>query len=77
MHTNRLTRTFFCASRREPVARLVVTTAGNRHEVDHPEAIIVRGGVSLFLAPGNVPVIFDHDGVSEVVGDLASRTAEV
>ena len=28
MHTRRLTRTFFSASRREPVARLVDTTAG-------------------------------------------------
>ena len=29
MHTSRLTSTFFSASRREPVARLVDTTAGS------------------------------------------------
>ena len=29
MHTSRLTSTFFAASRREPVARLVETTAGS------------------------------------------------
>ena len=29
MHTNRLTSTFFAARRRDPVARLVETTAGS------------------------------------------------
>ena len=29
MHTNRLTSTLSCASRRDPVARLVLTTAGS------------------------------------------------
>lgn len=51
----------------------ILTLAGSRHEVDHLEAIIVRGGTALFLAPGNIPVIFDHEGVSEVIGDLAGN----
>lgn len=54
----------------------VVTMSGNRHEVDHSEAIVVRGGLALFAAPGGVPVIFDYDGVSEVIGDLSGRGAE-
>ena len=33
-------------------------------------------GVALFAAPGGVPVIFDHEGVSEVIGDLAGRGTE-
>lgn len=51
----------------------VVTVAGSRYEIDHPDAILERDGVALFAAPGGVPVIFDHEGVSEVFGDLAGR----
>jgi hypothetical protein len=46
---------------------------GDRFEIDHPEALAVRDGMALFAAPGNVPIIFDHEGVSEVVGDLAGN----
>jgi len=47
---------------------------GDRVEIDHPEAIVVRDGVALFAAPGGAPVIFDHEGVSQVIGDLADRS---
>jgi hypothetical protein len=49
---------------------------GDRLEVDHPDALAVRDGMALFAAPGNVPVIFDHEGVSQVIGDLSGRGAE-
>ena len=55
----------------------VVTVSGGRYEIDHPEAILERDGVALFAGPGGIPVIFDHEGVSEVVGDLSGRGAEV
>lgn len=53
----------------------VATNAGNRYEVDHPEAIIVREGLAIFVGPGRVPVFFDNEGVSEVIGDLAGYEA--
>jgi hypothetical protein len=40
---------------------------GRRFEVDHPNALIVREGVAVFLAPGGIPIYFDHDGVNEVI----------
>jgi hypothetical protein len=46
---------------------------GDRLEVDHPDALAVRDGVALFVGPGGVPVVFDHEGVSQVIGDLAER----
>ncbi len=49
---------------------------GDRLEVDHPDALAVRDGMALFAAPGNVPAIFDHEGVSQVIGDLSGRSAE-
>ena len=54
----------------------VVAVSGNRHEVDHPDALAVNDGVALFAGPGGVPVIFDYEGVSEVIGDLSGRGAE-
>ena len=54
----------------------VVTVSGNRHEVDHADALAVNDGVALFAGPGGVPVIFDYEGVSEVIGDLSGRGAE-
>lgn len=49
---------------------------GERLEVDHPDAIIVRDGVGLFAGPGGIPSVFDYEGVAQVVGDLANRPIE-
>ena len=49
---------------------------GERLEVDHPDAIIVRDGVGLFAGPGGIPSVFDYEGVAQVVGDLANRPLE-
>jgi hypothetical protein len=54
----------------------VVTVSGNRYEVDYPNALAVRDGVAIFVGPGRVPVFFDNEGVSEIIGDLAGRGAE-
>ena len=54
----------------------VAMVNGDRFEVDHPDALAVRDGMALFAAPCNVPVIFDNEGVSQIVGDLASHGAE-
>jgi hypothetical protein len=51
----------------------VVLVNGNRYEVDHPRALNIRDGVAVYLAAGGVPIIFDHEGVSEVIGDLKSE----
>jgi hypothetical protein len=51
----------------------VAMVNGDRLEVDHPDALAVRDGVALFAGPGGVPVVFDHEGVSLVIGDLVER----
>jgi hypothetical protein len=45
---------------------------GRRFEVDHPGALIVRDGVAVFLAPGGVPIWFDHESVNQIIGATAS-----
>jgi hypothetical protein len=42
-------------------------------DVDHPEALITRGGVAVFFAADDTPVLFDHDGVSAVIGKTNGR----
>ena len=41
---------------------------GRRFEVDHPGALVVRDGVAVFLAPGGVPVWFDHSSALRITG---------
>lgn len=45
---------------------------GRRFEVDYPHAMMSREGVAAFLAPGGVPILFDHDGVNQVIAAPAS-----
>jgi hypothetical protein len=45
---------------------------GRRFEVDHAGALIVRDGVAVFLAPGGVPIWFDRESVSQIIGAPAS-----
>jgi hypothetical protein len=47
---------------------------GDRLEVDFPDGLALREGMALYLAPGGVPVRFDHEGVSSVIGDLAGQS---
>lgn len=54
----------------------VATVIGNRYEVDFSDAIVVRDGLAIYVGPGRVPVIFDYDGVSEIIGDLSSHGAK-
>ena len=44
---------------------------GRRFEVDHAGALVVRDGVGVFLAPGGVPIWFDHESVTQIVGASA------
>ena len=45
----------------------VELNGGRRFEVDHPEALIIREGVAVFLAPGGIPIFFDHESVNQVI----------
>jgi hypothetical protein len=50
----------------------VVLHGGRRFEVDDPWALIFRDGVAVFLAPGGVPIWFDHDSVNQIIDAPAS-----
>src|SRR5207237_6396529 len=52
----------------------VELVSGDRFEVDFPDALVIRDGAAVYLAAGGIPVIFDHEGVSQVIGDLMGQS---
>jgi hypothetical protein len=42
--------------------------SGDEIKVDHPEAVVVRAGVGVYISPEGAPTLFDHESVSEVIG---------
>ena len=45
----------------------VVLEDGKRFEVDRPDKVGFREGSAVFLAPGGIPIFFDHEGVVNFV----------
>jgi hypothetical protein len=50
----------------------VELVSGHRFEVDYPDALVIRDGVAIFVGPRGVPVLFDHEGVSQLIGEQNS-----
>lgn len=53
----------------------VALVNGDRYEVDRPNILALGEGMAVLVAPGNVPIFLDHEGVSQVIGDLSGRGA--
>jgi hypothetical protein len=49
---------------------IVSLVNGEHVEVDQPDALVARDGVGLFVGPGGVPAVFDHEGIAQIIGDL-------
>lgn len=62
--------------RRKPFRPFTVELlSGDRFAVDHPEALVFRGGVAVFIDAAGVPVLFDHESVSQLIGSTDTATA--
>ena len=73
MNQDRLDNTITAFQRQMPFLPFtIVMMNGNRFEIDHFNAVICRNGRGVFMSPGGIPIFFDHDAVSEIVGDLAN-----
>lgn len=48
---------------------------GDRIQVDHPEALVVRDGVAVYIAAGGVPTLFDHESVRQFIGEQADKAS--
>lgn len=72
-HFERSLRAF---QRRAPFRAFTVALVnGDRFQVDHPEALVLRDGVAVFVAAGGVPVLFDHESVSQLTGEPLGQPA--
>jgi len=62
--------------RRTPFKPYVVElVSGDRITIDHPEALVVRGGVGVFVNTTGAPTIFDREGVSQVIASPGESAA--
>ena len=43
---------------------------GRQFAINHPEALVVRSGVAVYIDPDGTLVIFDHEGVNQFTGAL-------
>ena len=53
----------------------VELNTGERIEVDHSRALVVRDGAAVFVGPGGVPHLFDHDSLNQIIGAPAKEQA--
>ena len=54
---------------------VVELVSGDRVRVDHPEALVVRGGAAVYLSAEGAPSIFHHEGVSRVIATPTASAA--
>ncbi len=72
MTTAHFDRSLRALQRRKPFKAFTVElVSGEKIKVDHPEALVLRDGVAVFVAKGGYPILFDHEGVSQLVGQPA------
>ena len=77
MDRGTFTTTIEALQNRRPFKPFTVALVnGDRYEVDRPNILAVGEGIAILIAPGGVPVFFDHEGVNQVIGDLSGRAAE-
>ena len=51
-----------------PFGRFVIElNTGQRYEIGHPRAAAFEDGAGVLLAPGKIPVFFDHDSVTQII----------
>ena len=69
-------KTLQAYQRRRPFRSFSVRFVSGEHiDVDHPEAMVIRAGVGVYVSATGTPTLFDHESISEVVGDTERRTA--
>lgn len=49
---------------------------GERFEIDHANALVVRDGVAVFVAPGGIPRLFDHESMNQIIAAGVSSLSD-
>lgn len=62
--------------RRRPFAAFTVHFGdGGFVTVDHPEALVLRGGVAVYVSAAGEPTLFDHRSVSRLTNAVDAASA--
>ena len=70
MTAHNFEQTLRAFQRRAPFRPFTVElVSGDRIQVDHPEALVIRKGLAVFIDSAGIPSLFDHEGVSQVSGE--------
>ena len=48
---------------------------GRQFAINHPEALVVRSGVAVYIDPNSALIIFGHEGVTQFTGLPDPQTA--
>jgi hypothetical protein len=76
MTADHFEKTLVAYQKRKPFRSFRVRfTSGEHIDVDHPEAVVIRGGIGVYVSAKGVPKLFDHESVSEVLGETGRRSA--
>ena len=68
MTADHFNETFTALIERVPFQLFTVElNTGERIEIDHSHALVVRDGAAVFLGPGGVPHLFDHESVNQII----------
>ena len=54
----------------------VELVSGSLVTVDHPEALVFRGGLAVYIAPDGTPSLFDHEGVNRLSEAHGSQSTQ-
>jgi hypothetical protein len=74
MTTEQFEKTLRAFQKRAPFQSFTVElNSGFRFQVDHPEALVLRAGVAVFVSADGTPTLFDHESVAQVTGDAVPR----
>ena len=49
--------------------------SGDRIEVDRPDALVIRGGITVYVSSRGQLSIFDHESVSHIIDSSGQRAA--
>jgi len=76
MTSDHFDRTLRAFQQRGPFRAFTVElVSGDRFQFDHSVALVVRGGVAVFVARNGTPTLFDHEGVSHFIGESRRKSA--
>ena len=76
MTADHFDKTLRAYQKRRPFHSFVIRfVSGEQIDVDHPEAVVIRGGVGVYISSAGVPTLFDHESVSEVIGESERQSA--